>query len=331
MRRLHLLFFAVALCFVLSSCKKQSSVATTESFTEHSPPPVAEAAQNNSNSPYRLTGVEWPFGNYNFQYNANGLCSVMSIDGMGNFQQTYNAAGRLLQSKHYMDGMLEATIVFQYGNNGLANKETRYIGNTSDKLDEIFITRNSQGRITRLESFMNDYYITAQYSPQGNNTAWQLYVSSQLAYDVQVRYNQSIKNQFEAVKGIDYGFPFVNGFMFQSKFTSAGEKFTIYDEYGNAYVLYDYNADMCLTIPGFQNYPSSSDWFDNISQGWVMYNYYYNNGASSARGSNRSMPGNSIATKDQLQNLLFINKGAASIQNLLSTKNQLVRSIKTKN
>lgn len=330
MKRLFVLLPAALLLLSISACKKESLTADAGS-AEKLAAPAAENAQNNPKNECRLTGVEWPYGNYNFQYNANGLCSQVNISGLGYFQQTYNTAGRLTQSRYYFDGMLETTIVFQYGSNGLANKETRYIGNTTDKSDEIFITRNNQGLITRMESFMNNYYITAQYSPQGNNTSWQVYVASQLAYDVQVQYRQSIKNQYKAVRGIEYGFPFVNAFMFQSKFTPASEKFTLYDEYGNPYVLYDYDPARSLTIAGFQNYPVSSDWFDHITQGWIMYNFYYGDCSPSSTGKLQQNPvaaGMHSLKDGSLENLLLMRPAASPAKTLLAAKNAIIKKIK---
>lgn len=328
--KLTALSAACLLLVFLSSCKKDPS----------SPSPVAEAppgiesasVQANANSNCRLTLVEWPFGSYGFQYNSNGQCSHIQIPGMGYYLQQYNNAGRLTQSKYYSDGMLEATIMFHYNNSGSIIKETRYAGNTVDKTDEIFITRNNQGLITRMESFMNDYYLTAQYSPNGNNTAWQLYVSGELGYDVQYEYRHPYKNHYKSVKGVDYAFPFVNAFMFQSKFIPAAEKFTIYDEFGNAYVLHDYDPDNCSMIAGSQNYVSSSDWFDRISQGWTMYNYYYENcGPASSFTSGSSGPSSQSARNARstpLKNLLISNPTVSLRQRFNTARKALLKEMK---
>jgi hypothetical protein len=319
--------FVICLLFVsITSCKKES--VTTSTADVSPPPPTSENAQTNSPNECRLTLMEWAYGSYGFQYNAQGLCTQMQVSDVGTFQQQYNASGKLIQSKYYSDGFLQSTIVFTYNNAGVITKETRYLENTTQKTDEIFITRNNQGYITRFESFMNNYHINAQYSPQGNNTSWQLYVSNQLAYDAVLEYRQSIKNQFKSVKGIDYGFPFINGFMFQSKFTPASEKLTIYDEFGNAYLLYDYDPDISLTVAGFQNYPGFSDRFERVSQGWMMYNFFYDNGStSSARTSSSSVNSQGFTRNNALQNLFVITPGLDAKQSIITKRDALLKKI----
>jgi hypothetical protein len=325
--KLTILFALSTSLIVFSACKK-------DAITTVSPSPsgaVTESVQSGPKNECRLLLVEWPFGTYGFQYNANGLCSQIQVDGQGIYQQQYNNAGRLLQSRYYSDGMLEATIVFGYNSAGLINKETRYMGNSNEITDEIFITRNNQGLITRLQSFMNSYVINAQYSPNGNNTAWQVFVSNQLAYAAVLDYRQPVKNHFKAVKGIDYGFPFINGFMFQSKFTPASEKLTIYDEFGDAYPLYDIDPDNCMTVAGFQNYPSSKDWFDRLSQGWTMYNYYYDNcgPASSFAGNNQPQPQAGKTSKETYQDLMMVRPGKSPAQTMIAARNKLLATLRS--
>ena len=156
-------------------------------------------------------------------------------------------------------------------------REIWYNGNTTEIGDEIFYTYNRKGKIVRMESFMNDYYTIATFTPQGNTATWKFFVGGSPFYEGYLTHTRPYKNPYLAVHGIEHGFPFINPSYNSDAWWAASEKLIIYDENGDPFVLHDFDPSRTIWQRGQQNYPKSATYFDRESHGWFPYTFEYEN------------------------------------------------------
>ena len=292
-------FLAAALFLI--SCQKEVKTNSTDH--------EQLAAKNDKpKNECRLTAINGPGVNYGFLYNERGLNSEWNIPGFGTFKQEYNAAGQLKKSRWFVGGELFVTIVFTYDAHGRAIRDTWYYGNTNDVYDDVFYTRNASGLITKVESFVGDYYTDAVFTPEGNTHEWHFYVGSTRIYSGFLHYRETYRNPYLAIPGIEYGFPFLNPFYLQQRWLIASEKVVGYDENNSPVIFYDYDPDKTIIQPGFQHYPASADFFDMQNNWWDRFSYEYENCG----------PGNEARTSGQsLQNDSNVHKGTGGFSALL--------------
>jgi antitoxin component YwqK of YwqJK toxin-antitoxin module len=224
----------------------------------------------------RLTNFTFTYGEYNYHYNNRGLCDEWDISDYGLFKQEYNSRGRLSTSRLYVEGSLINTIRFFYENDKVV-REVWYNGNTSEIGDEIFYTYNRKGKMVKLESFLNDYYTIATFTPQGNTSSWKFFIGGSPFYEGYLKHTRPIKNPYLSVHGIEHGFPFVNPSYNSDEWFAAAEKIIIFDENGDPVVLHDYDASQTIWQRGQQNYPLSATYYDLISGTWHPYTFEYEN------------------------------------------------------
>ncbi|MEO6251687.1 MAG: hypothetical protein ABIO79_00150 [Ferruginibacter sp.] len=276
--------FLMAALFI-TGCQKD--------LKETSPEADLQSAKGKPKNECRLTNLTFPFGEYNYHYNSQGLCDEWDISDYGLFKQEYNANGRLIKSKLYDGTNLIYTIHFFYEGNKVV-KEIWYDGNTTNVIDEVIYSYNVKGQMVRGESFMNDYYTIETWTPEGNTATWDFFIGGNPFYTGIVTYTQPIKNPYLAIPGIEYGFPFINPTYNQSKWSNAGEKIIIYDENGDPFVLSDYDPLQTTWQVGHQNYPLSTNFFDLVSQEWFSTTFEYENCEPG------NVSGNSPVTKPSL-------------------------------
>ncbi len=224
----------------------------------------------------RMTNFTYPGGEYNYHYNNQGLCDEWNISDYGLFRQEYDINRRLAISKLYVGGDLIFTIHFFYEGKKV-NKEIWYNGNTSEIYDEVLYTYNSKGEMVRMESFIGDYYTIMSYTAEGNNSSWDFFIGGSPYYSVVSIYTKPYKNPYLAVPGIEHGFPFINPHINSSKWSSASDKFTVYDENGDPIVVFDYDPAQTFWQLGQQNYPLSVTFYDLISEQWFPLTFEYEN------------------------------------------------------
>ena len=224
----------------------------------------------------RLTNFTYPYGEYSYHYNRQGLADEWDITDYGLFKQEYNSKGRLTKSRLYVEGSLINTILFLYDNNRVV-KEIWYNGNTSEIGDEIFYTYDRKGNMVRQESFMNDYYTIATFTSQGNTATWKFFYGGEPYYEGYLTYNRPFKNPYLAVHGIEHGFPFINPSYNANKWCPSSEKLIIFDENGNPVVLFDYDPSQTIWQRGNQNYPLSATYYNLVNETWGSYVFEYEN------------------------------------------------------
>lgn len=245
---------------------------------EANPETELQSAKVKPKNECRLTNLTYfdGDGEYNYHYNAKGLCDEWDIANYGLFRQEYDASGRLKISKLYDGTDLSVTIHFFYEGKKVV-KEIWYDGNTSNIIDEVFYTYNSKGQMVRGESFLLDYYTINTWTPEGNTLSWKFFIGGSPYWAAFLTYNRPCKNPYLAVPGIEYGFPFINPTYNLNKWWASSEKIVIYDEFGNTTVSFDYDPSRTIWQVGHQNYPLSTTYFDLISQGWFPYTFEYEN------------------------------------------------------
>jgi YD repeat-containing protein len=226
---------------------------------------------------YRLSTVTGGGIQYTYSYNESGLCSEMNFADIGTFKQEYSNEGQLKISRWYLGQELLVTIHFFYDNFGRAIHEIWYTGDTDAIYDEAFYTRNPQGLITKMESYIGDYYTINQYTPEGNTKEWHYYVGGELAASGYLAYQSPHKNHFSAIPGVEYAFPFINASYYQNKNYPLGEKQVVYQLDGTPIVLFDYDPAKTIVKPGFRNYPMGSDYYNLETGNWEQYEITYEN------------------------------------------------------
>jgi hypothetical protein len=288
MKKINLISAAVLLfsfLFIIG-CRKENS--QSKAGTD-----LTSAKNEKPKNECRLTElIAGPLGSYQYRYNTAGLNSEWDISGYGTFKQEYDANGRLIKSRWFIDDELIVTIEFFFDNHGRSVHEIWYFGNTQDVYDEVFLTRDARGLITKMESIAGDYYTDVVYTPEGNTKEWHFYVGGQPFLSGYYQYIQTYRNPYLAIPGIEYGFPFLNPSINQQKWWATGEKITGYDENGNSFDIHDYDATQTQFLPTFQNYPSQANYFDLTSEAWHDYSFEYEN---CGPGNNLSRSSNSVS------------------------------------
>lgn len=322
-------FFTSMACaaILLTSCQKESNLEQANTYGISAEASIT--ARNESSC--RLTSVVGPGLVYNYAYNQAGLCSTMDISDYGIFRHEYDRNGRLTKARLFVGDELVFTIVFFHNNRGLTMHEIWYYGDTQDIYDEVFHTRNAQGNIVRMESFVNDYYSVANFSHEGNLTDWKFYMSGILAMSDELQFRTEYKNFYKAVPGIEYGYPFANPFSYESKCTPASEKLVVYDYEGNPTPIIDHDPNMTIPEPGFQNYLAANNLFDRVSNEWQRFDFSFENcGPEAANKSSNSYATSSFNNgKQSILSQLFQRKPGVNFKEYLKQQHKmLLKSIK---
>jgi hypothetical protein len=252
--------------FLIASCKKETKEINYD-FGFHR----EECRQVSNNS---------EFGNYTYTYYQRGMVDQWNIDFLdGYFTMEYNAIGQLVKSKFYSEGVLTNTIVFFYQGNRVV-KETWYDGDTQTKVDEIFYTFNRHGKVTKGQSFLDDYTSIYKYTPDGGSVSeWDFYLGGILNYSQQFTYLPPHHKEPDLARpGLDYDFFSASGRESQSNWYSTSEKDISYDENGmNPQVLLDQDPHKSVITFNRRNYVTGTDFFDNLTQSYVHFRFAYEN------------------------------------------------------
>ena len=268
--------FLLVILFVMG-CQKQINVKPANAGMQ------SESIENDDRdgNECRLVfvGNNDPTGNYDFKfhYNYKGLADQWDIENDGLFTQEYDEQRKLKKSTFILNGQVSYTIGFSYKGNKVV-KETFYIGTGTDVWDEDFFSYNAQGKIIKVQSFMDDWVALTTYTPEGNISSSQYSFGSTPVYSAFFKYNRHFKNPYLAVPGIDNAFPFyAPAELFSSKWLFAGITQEAYDENGNPYLTIEFDPSKTVWQAGPRNYPSSVTCFDLLSAGWFTTPYEFEN------------------------------------------------------
>jgi hypothetical protein len=252
----------------------------------------AERHKDGDKEECRLTKLSSEYGQEIFEYNRKGLVGKWTViypGYEGYFLLEYDPLGQLVRAKFYdPTGLLLNTIKFIYWNNKSV-KDVWYEGNTNVKTDEVVHTRNRNGKIVKSESIMGDYYTLYNYTDDGNNVSeWKYFVGGLPVYQGDYTYLNPYKNPELASRGINYSFPFINGAYSENKLYSTSEKFTYFDEAGNAIVDSYQDPSKTIATVNAQNYVTTSDFYNVLSDDWVHFVFDYENCGSCGNCNTRS-------------------------------------------
>lgn len=94
-----------------------------------------------------------------------------------------------------------------------------------------------------------------------------------------------------AVRGPEYDFTATNGWIAADKWYSTSEKDIIYDEDGNnPEVVLDQDPHKTIVEYNEHNYVTASDFFDNLTETYVNFNFDYVNCGGEAKDDSQAMP-----------------------------------------
>ncbi len=319
MKRIQISFLIAFLfiAIIFAGCQKEIQTSSAKETTADELAVANNATQNRSENGCRLILKQSKFGNESYTYNENGLVDKWSIEADGGFfKEEYNSSGRLIKSRFYSGDVLLNTIVFYYQGDKVVH-EIWYNGDTQEKGDEVFYTFDSKGEIIKMQSFIQDYVTNYKYTPEGNVYEWDFNYGGQPFYTVQYTFLNHDKNPDLARPGINYDFPYVNGAVSQNKWWSTSEKDIIYDDQGNPVVALDQDPHQTVVGVGHENYVTTSNYFDVISQSWSHFVFNYGNCGPDDNNAIVSMPKSSSTTTNNNRfnfSKLLIHGSAKSIK-----------------
>lgn len=268
---LNMLGSLLIIILLVAGCKKELKETNPETDLQ-----TAEAKRNHKNE-CQLVSDASEFGTDTYKYNHRGLVDEWNISAYdGYYKMEYNARGRLIKSRFYSGGVLVNTIKFFYRDDRVV-KEIWYNGDTEEKTDEVFYQYNRKGKMLKMQSFMVDYYTLYDYTSDGNVSGWNFYFGGSLLYTAQNTFFHHRKNPYLAIPGLDYGFAYLNGAIFQNKWYPTSEKLITYDEEGNPQVVYDQDPRRTIVQANRRNYVTASDHFDVITQEYFHFRFGYEN------------------------------------------------------
>ena len=279
------LILSVLLLF--SGCQKEVKEQTVTSEIEDQFKQDHEGEKDKCRLIFSSSNDAFSFSDKYFHYNKKGLCDVWTtIESFGTsvYNQQYNAKGQLTGSEWNYEGELITTIKFTYKNDRIV-KETWYYAGTNDIYDETWYTYDRKGQIVRDESFLNDWYSTTKYSPEGNVLSGDLFFGGSPYFSYYYSYTRPVKNPNKATPGIPYFFPYYTPTYASSKFYNAAEKEVFYEEDGTPVVMFDYDPRKTIWQVSSHNYARSVDCYDKLSGDWFNYSFEFENCGSDHSGS----------------------------------------------
>ena len=301
---------------LLSACKK-------ESLPSQKPLTATEITRTKSvQQPggCRLTSIESYFGNEYYTYNTEGLVDIWELTAFGGyFRLIYNEKGVQTGAEFYSNGQLISRVEFIYDEKNVV-KEIWYDGNSSTISDEVYYTFNAKGEIVKSQSFIQDYYTVYEYTPDGNVSRWILYLGGAPLYKFEYTYGFHHKNPNRASNGIDNGFPYSNGAVLKNKWLSSSEKFSFYDN-GTEIFLEDQDPSKTIVITSQENYVGSITYYETLNDGWVPFNYSYENcGSDNGSSSAKIIAGKSKDYTSAIKRLLQKGSGKTMKQKIAEFK-----------
>jgi len=258
-----------------------------------------------------LTNVSSEYGQESFEYGKKDLLDKWTIqypDYDVYFLLERNSAGRLLKANCYdASGTLINIIKFTYKGND-AVKDTWYDPVTNEVVDELVYTRNHRGKIIKAVSEIGDYYTVFTYTPDGDNLKrWKYFVGGVATFQGDYTYLNPYKNPFSAVRGLDYGFAFLNSPFYNNKLYSTSEQFSYFDENGNLVIDSDQDPAKTVATANSKNFVVTSDFYNILSDDYVHFVFDYEN-CGSCKNCNTKTTSNGSSTATRIGHQVNLSK-----------------------
>jgi YD repeat-containing protein len=275
------LFSLLCALILLSACQKLA----LESNSEVAIPDNVSAKSENQ---CRLTfAIDWGGAANWFYYNEKGLADEWRLDlGSGIpevISMEYNNNNQLSGARWHFDGELIGTITFEWNNKQIATEHWDIGGYLFNNTN----TYNTRGQLVQRET--NDGYLTRyDYTPEGNHLRDVIYFEGEPIQSDEYSYNHPNKNPYRAIQGLPYLFLYLNPI--QSKWAATSDKFTVFEN-GSPTVLLNIDPSKTSMQTTQQDYLSSATYFDELSQGYLLKNFEYENcGPASSLKKGRTAP-----------------------------------------
>ncbi|HUR65558.1 MAG TPA: hypothetical protein VMZ03_04340 [Chitinophagaceae bacterium] len=309
------LWAALGIVFALlftTGCQKETQ--------EDNPQTTPVAAENGivptiPNDPAGCRMTMYDFNNSIYGYHVadyftytNGLVDEWTTQYGWVEKMEYDSNGKMKKARVYENGILLYTVVFVYRNNKVV-KELWYKENTTT-LDEVTNTYNAKGQMIKNESAAYNYHTLYSYEANGGLKRWELYSGGMMVVSGDYTYHQHYKNPFRSAKGIEYAFAYTNAGIYSTPIWPASEKWTYYDEEGNAYVQYDLDPAKTIWHPAQQNYPQQVEYTDILTGGALIATFAYENCGSENKTTKSTVFAHPLP-KTSIQPMLFLNGHAA--------------------
>jgi hypothetical protein len=279
--------FLFALLF-FPGCQKQAKENT---FSENASDEYSRVHHGIKREGCRLISTKSEFGEETYTYNRKGLLDQWFTSFYGGyFKQEYDRGDRLIKSKLYVDGTVANTVNFLYSKDKVV-KETWYLGETTEKTDEITYQYNWAGKIKKAVSILGDYTIDFTYTREGNLLTGLMSLGGLPYYSVEFTYLHRHKTPFSAIPGLEYDYSYAFGTFNQNKWYSSSEKDILYDENGNPIVQVDQDPYKTIVKTNRKDYVTASDFYDKLTREYIHFRFDYENcGRDEDHGESHRQP-----------------------------------------
>jgi hypothetical protein len=260
-------------------------------------------------------------GFYNqFHYNEKGLVDEWRMhfgDGIPQvYTMTYNNNNELAGAWMHYEGNLIATIDFTWKGNLLTDEHWNWLGFEFDYLN----TYNSKGQRIKSEG-TDGFSAISNWYANGNVEQTDILFNGELLQRAEYTYDQPNKNPYNAIRGLPYGFPILN--LIWGKCWETSEKVTV-NAGGWPLVVYELDPSQTAFQFGPQNYLTSANHFDLISNSPINYSFEYQNcglatGISTQKNNSFTIP-NPDTSKKSIKPLLFQKGSLENIRKNINPK-----------
>ena len=272
--------FLLAAIFIIG-CQKQ--VNETKEKQEMNSPIELLSAKGGSNNGCRLVyeGQHYKYYNYSttFGYNSDGLLNSLNRNERYDKYKcniSYHPDRRLKSSEVELlqpHGKINLHVDFVYTGNNLS-RITWTFADDGELINNIYLSYNSNGQLTKIESPEFDFYVDELYDAAGNLFQEDVYYGGVYSYKFEYQYAAPIKNPWLLIQAAGLPFDFI--YNVNSNYPNLENAATIYYIDGaNSEVIYQ--EDLATTTFGLNNagYPRFVNYFDVIGQEptRIIYNY----------------------------------------------------------
>ena len=274
---------------ILTSCKKENASAENTGVTND--------LQVGNNSSCKLTHNDWPdIFTWDFHYNDKGLADEWRIaypyGYVQNFKLKYDRFNKLSKADAYDDfDNLIFTDSFTYSGNRLVSLKWADLLAGAD--GDVLFTYNSKGQIIREDDGGTHQDMT--YDNMGNCIRADYYDGTYFYFSDRYTFENNVRNPLLTVSGVDFMFPYA-GVGFFNKLWFTNNLSIFYDTDGTEYVLNDFDVSQTVFTTNQQNFPTSANYYNKISQGPLDLTFGYScNGSDNFTNQGSAQSNNAMA------------------------------------
>ncbi len=258
---------------LITGCKKDS----TDGSAAYEATAASKLASSDNSSKCQLVNLDWGNGAFwHFHYNEKGLADNWIIDNADglphHFTMQYDKNNRLTGAKDHFNNTIYSNIFIYTGSQ---ITERTYTNNVTSETGDVLYTYNKKGEMVKEDDIINDVHVTFVYGPMGC-IHWDLYFGSNHYLSNDITFEIPNRNPLLAIPGIAFGFPYSNVALWDKR-QETSDHLVTYDNDNNPFVIFDTDPAQTTMQTGHQNYLTSVNYYDKVSQTISTYTFTYQN------------------------------------------------------